>query len=221
MYHIAYSAIASANRLLVIITHPIKYVRTAGNAYNVSLWLSVNYAIVLVFSTCCAGNEMAVVLCSTVHTPWLVAEGRGTQYKAPAYCTPVLAGYIVSAALHDIHVPEGNCQNMLQAFYCAPLKTAETAHSVTVRGLASGPSCLLPHGASALLHYPLVSSPCLVGTTGRPKTETGPWLVHRWAAPRRGAGVLCSSQSAGSQPGAPDPGVLGGQRAEETGAPPG
>ncbi len=61
----------------------------------------------------------------------------------------------------------------------------------------------------------------MVGTTGRPNTETEPWPVHRWAAPRRGVGMLCSSQSAGSRPGALDPGVLGAQRAEETGAPPG
>lgn len=194
---------------------------TLGYKIECGLWLSVNYETDRVFSTCCAGNETVVVLCSTVHTPLLVAQERGAQYKAPAYCIPVLAGYIVSAGLHDIHVSEGNWQNMLQAFYCAPLKTAEAAHSVTVRGLASGPSCLLPYRASGLLHYPLVSSPCAVGTTGRPNTETGPWLVHRWAAPHHGVGVLCSSQSAGSQPGALDLGVLGVQRAEETAAPPG
>lgn len=70
---------------------------------------------------------MVVVLCN-VHTPLLGVQERGTRYKEPAYCTPVLAGCIVSAGLHDIHVSEGNWQNMLQAFYCALLKTAEAAH---------------------------------------------------------------------------------------------
>lgn len=92
------------------------------------LWLSVNFAVVIVFSTCCAGNEMLVVLCSNVHTPLLVVQERGTLYKEPDYCIPILGGYIVSAGLHDIHGSEGNWQNMLQAFYCALLKTAEAAH---------------------------------------------------------------------------------------------
>lgn len=71
---------------------------------------------------------MVVVLCSNVHTPLLVVQERGIRYKEPAYCTPVLAGCIVSADLHDIHASEGNWQNMLQAFYCALLKTVEAAH---------------------------------------------------------------------------------------------
>lgn len=55
---------------------------------------------------------MVVVLCSNVHTPVLVVQERGTRYKEPAYCTPVPAGYIASVGLHDIHVSEGNWQNM-------------------------------------------------------------------------------------------------------------
>ncbi len=76
--HIAYLAIASANRQLVIMTHPIKYVRTGKEMHilcyqiKCQLWLSVNFAVV----TCCAGNEMVVVLCN-VHTPAAWCAGKG------------------------------------------------------------------------------------------------------------------------------------------------